>query len=116
MGFDVRANVFLVTNVVDHDLPLISQASDDFIDSEAIIVPISKISKSELKKLYQKALNSVQDSHTIHDADVAKLIMKELGYSEADIDLAGVNVPLFSGVANPFDFVKIKEGDEVLHL
>jgi SAM-dependent methyltransferase len=76
------------------------------------------MSESEVERLYQKALSSMQDehSHIIYDADVAKQIMKELGYYEADIELVKENVPLFSGVANPFHFVKIKPGGIVLDL
>ena len=42
--------------------------------------------------------------------------MKKLGYYEKDLELVGENVPLYSGVANPFRFVKIKPGGRVLDL
>jgi ubiquinone/menaquinone biosynthesis C-methylase UbiE len=52
----------------------------------------------------------------IYDEDVSRQIMKHLGYYDSDIDLGKENISLFEGVANPFHFVKIKKGGNILDL
>ena len=48
-----------------------------------------------------------EHSHIVYDPKVAEQLMKKLGYYDHDIAYL---FTLFSGVANPFHFVKIRPG------
>jgi len=57
-----------------------------------------------------------EHSHKIYDPEVSKQIMKSVGYYDHDIKWVEEDVTLFSGVSNPFHFVKIKPHENVLDL
>jgi cyclopropane fatty-acyl-phospholipid synthase-like methyltransferase len=57
-----------------------------------------------------------EHSHKIYDPEVSKQLMKHVGYYEHDINWVEEDVTLFSGVSNPFHFVKIKPHENVLDI
>jgi 2-polyprenyl-3-methyl-5-hydroxy-6-metoxy-1,4-benzoquinol methylase len=70
---------------------------------------------SVLDELYMKivTMKKEEHSHILYGPEVALKLMNKLGYYDHDIAYL---FTLFSGIANPYHFVKIQPGQDVLDL
>ena len=70
---------------------------------------------TKLDELYLNSVTKLSEahSHVIYDEQVSQQLMKNLGYYDRDISQM---FTLFDGVANPFHFVKVQPGQDVLDL